>query len=304
MPNVSGQITEIPVQPNAPVKAGSVLFRIDPEPFQYKVHQLQASLAQVKQQVKQLQTGYEQATVNVEGLTKQVAFYTKRLADYEQMVAHFAQSEFRLQDVQLQYETAEYQLQAAKAAQTNARLAMELEIGGVNTTVAKIEAQLADAKWELEQTTIRAPADGIATLMALTVGDRALQARAVMSFIVTDDITLIGMLSPNGFNTIQPGAPVKLVFDSQPGRIYEGKILEIPHGVGQGQVAVSGMLARSDAVRAAKTYPARISIPDDLAQSQLRLRMPGSATVFSPKAGVIGILASILVWISSYTAYL
>ena len=68
----------------------------DPEPFQYKVNQLQASLAQAKQQVKQLQASYEQATANVEGLAKQVAFYTKRLADYEQMVAHQAQSEFRI----------------------------------------------------------------------------------------------------------------------------------------------------------------------------------------------------------------
>jgi hypothetical protein len=53
-----------------------------------------------------------------------------------------------------------------------------------------------------------------------------------------------------------------------------------------------------------KAYPARISIPDDLEQAQLRLGMPGSATVFSDKAGVIGLLMSILVWINSYTAYL
>jgi hypothetical protein len=32
--------------------------------------------------------------------------------------------------------------------------------------------------------------------------------------------------------------------------------------------------------------------------------MPGSATVFAANAGVIGLLMSILVWISSYTAYL
>jgi len=62
---------------------------------------------------------------------------------------------------------------------------MHSEIGGINTTVAQIQAQLADAKWDLGQTTVRAPANGIVTLMALTVGDRALQARAVMSFIVT-----------------------------------------------------------------------------------------------------------------------
>lgn len=43
---------------------------------------------------------------------------------------------------------------------------------------------------------------------------------------------------------------------------------------------------------------------DSLDQAQLRLAMPGTATVFADKAGVIGLLMSILVWISSYTAYL
>jgi multidrug resistance efflux pump len=266
MPNVSGQVIEIPVKPNEPVKAGTVLFRIDPAPFQYKAKQLEASLAQAEQQVKQLKANYEQASANVEGLGKQLAFHAKRLADYQQMVSQEAQTEFRLQDTQVQYETVQYQLQSAKAAQLNAKLAMDSEIGGVNTTVAQIQAQLADAKWNLDQTTVRAPADGAVTLMSLTVGDRALQARAVMSFIVTDDIMLIGMFSPNGFETIRPGAAVKLVFDSRPGRIYHGKIVEIPHGVGQGQIAVSGMLARSGSVGGAERYPARISIPDDLDQ--------------------------------------
>jgi multidrug resistance efflux pump len=44
-PNVTGQIVSIPVRPNVPVKADDVLFQIDPAPFQYKVSQLQASLA-------------------------------------------------------------------------------------------------------------------------------------------------------------------------------------------------------------------------------------------------------------------
>ena len=178
------------------------------------------------------------------------------------------------------------------------------EIGGVNTNVAQYEAQLADAKWQLEQTTVHAPADGVVSSMTVTVGDRASQAQAVMSYIVTHDIMLYGMFAPNGFQTIKPGAAVKLVFDNSPGLIYHAKVLDIPQGVGQGQVAVSGMLAKSGAVGGAKTYPARISIPEDFEQAQLRVGMPGSATVFSAKAGVIGLLMSILVWISSYTAYL
>jgi len=303
-PNVAGQVIEIPVKRNEPVKAGAVLFRLDPAPFQYKVNQLEASLAQAKQQVKQLEASYEQATANVEGLTKQVAFHSERLADYQKMVSQNVQSEFRLQDTQMQYETARFQLEAAKAAQLNAKLAMDSQIGGVNTMVVQIQAQLDDAKWNLEQTTVHAPADGVVTLMAVTVGDRASQAQAVMSFIVTNDITLAGMFAPNGFQTIKPGAAVKLVFDSRPGRIYHAKILEIPQGVGQGEVAVSGMLAKSGSVSGVKAYPARISIPDDLDPTQLRLGMPGTATVFADNAGVIGLLMSILVWISSYTAYL
>ncbi len=50
---------------------------------------------------------------------------------------------------------------------------MNSEIGGLNTTVAPIQAQLDSASWELSQTTIRAPADGYAPVVALTVGDRA-----------------------------------------------------------------------------------------------------------------------------------
>lgn len=72
-PNVSGEIIDIPVQPNVPMKRGTILFRIDPAPFKYKVEQLSASLVQAKQQAQQLRANYEQATANVEGLSKQLA---------------------------------------------------------------------------------------------------------------------------------------------------------------------------------------------------------------------------------------
>lgn len=303
-PNVSGQVTAIPVRPNVPVKAGTTLFRIDPTPFQYKVDQLEASLAGARQQVLQLRANYEQASANVDGLTKQLAYHDKRLADYVQLTAQGAQSEFRLQDMQIQQATVQFQLQAAKAAQQSAKLAMDAEIGGINTTVAQVQAQLDDAKWQLEQTTIRAPGDGYVTTMALSAGDRATQARAVMSFVVTNETTILGMFSPNGFRTIKPGAKVKLVFDDDPGRIHDATITAIPQGTGEGQIAVSGTLTRASSIHGAKAYPALISIPKDIDHNQLRLGMPGTATVFADNAGVIGLLMSILVWISSYTAYL
>jgi multidrug resistance efflux pump len=82
-PNVAGQVTAIPVKPNEPVKAGAVLFRIDPAPYRFKVDQLEAALAQARQQVKQLKASYEQASANVEGLTRQHAYNTQRLPTCE-----------------------------------------------------------------------------------------------------------------------------------------------------------------------------------------------------------------------------
>src|SRR3977135_154473 len=218
-PNVTGQIIAIPVKPNVPVKTGEVLFQIDPAPFQYKVAQLQASLAGARQQAEILKSNYEQATANVAGLSAQLKYNTKRLADIQTLSTEGANTEFKEQDTQVQYETVAAQLNAAKATQQRTKLAMDSEIGGVNTSVAQIQAQLENASWELSQTTIRAPADGYATIVTLTVGDRALQARSAMSFILENEITVIGMFSQNGFQTVRVGAPVDIVFDNAPRRI-------------------------------------------------------------------------------------
>jgi multidrug resistance efflux pump len=303
-PNVSGQITDIPVKPNLPVKTGDLLFQIEPAPFQYKVSQLEASLAGARQQVEILKSNYLQATANVIGLTEQVAFNAKRLGDIQQLAAEDANTQFQAQDRRNTYETVLAQLSVAKAAQQSAKLAMDSEISGTNTTVAQIQAQLENASWELSQTTVRAPADDYVTLVTVSVGDRALQQQGAMSFIVENEITLVGLFSQNGFETVKEGAPVDIVFDNLPGRIYHAHVIAIPKGIGQGQVAVSGTLAKTSALGGATVFPAVISIPEGMSRDSLLLGMSGSATAFSPKAGVIGVLASILVWISSYTAYL
>src|SRR5690349_5578243 len=45
VPQVRGRVTEIPVEPNRPVKKGDVLFRIDPTPYELAMRSLDAQLA-------------------------------------------------------------------------------------------------------------------------------------------------------------------------------------------------------------------------------------------------------------------
>src|SRR5262249_31758678 len=51
---VRGRVTDVPVKANVPLKAGDVLFQIDPRPFQYVVDQKKALLAEADQNVGQL----------------------------------------------------------------------------------------------------------------------------------------------------------------------------------------------------------------------------------------------------------
>ena len=41
-PRVTGRVIEVPVEANTPVKKGQVLFRIDPQPFEQKLQELQS----------------------------------------------------------------------------------------------------------------------------------------------------------------------------------------------------------------------------------------------------------------------
>jgi hypothetical protein len=75
-------------------------------------------------------------------------------------------------------------------------------------------------------------------------------------------------------------------------------------GVGQGQIAVSGILARAESIGTSSDYPALINVPADIERNVLCLGMVGTATVISDDAGPIGFFATILLWVKAYAAYL
>src|SRR5262245_18060979 len=59
---VRGRVIDVPVQANVPLKAGDVLFRIDPVPYQYAVDEKKALVAEADQNVGQLKASFEAAT--------------------------------------------------------------------------------------------------------------------------------------------------------------------------------------------------------------------------------------------------
>src|SRR5512137_1198600 len=50
-PPVRGLVTEVPIEPNRPIKKGDVLFKVDPTPFEIAVKSYEAQLAQLRVQL-------------------------------------------------------------------------------------------------------------------------------------------------------------------------------------------------------------------------------------------------------------
>ena len=61
VPDVTGTIIDVPIESNRPVKKGDVLFKIDPRPYQYRVDQIKAALAEAEQEVPQLEAAWKAA---------------------------------------------------------------------------------------------------------------------------------------------------------------------------------------------------------------------------------------------------
>ena len=134
-------MTEVPVDTNAPLKEGDVLFRIDPTPFQYVVDQKRAGLAEAEQQVRQLKASLDQATAEVEqsksNLKLQEDTYNRQLELLQRNVV----AQAALDTAQRNYDGAKQAQAGAAAAAERARLAYSSEIGGINPTVARLASR-------------------------------------------------------------------------------------------------------------------------------------------------------------------
>src|SRR5262249_42793633 len=150
---VKGRVIEVTENTNVPLKAGDVLFRIDPKPYQYTVDQKKAMLAEAEQNVKQLKASFDQAAAAAERVNAQ------------------------LQLAQQEYDRQSELLKKNVIAQATLDTA----------TVARLTAELADAQYDLDQTVTTAPGPGFVAQVSLRPGMYTVPAplRPVMVFVNT-----------------------------------------------------------------------------------------------------------------------
>jgi multidrug resistance efflux pump len=307
LPEVRGRVIEVPVETNVPLKVGDVLFRVDPKPYEYVVSQKKAALAEAEQNVDQLKASLDQATASTEAARAQLELarqnYDRQLELFEKKVI----AQVTLDTFARNFETSRQALSGAEAAQERARLAFSSNIEGVNTTVARLTAELADAQFDLDQTVVRAPTAGFVTQVALRPGMYVVPAplRPAMVFVNTEkqDQVFGAAFQQNALQRVMAGDEAEVAFDAVPGRVFKGKVRTVLNAIPTGQFQATGALVDYGAQTATGRVQVLIDVTDDVSGYQIPLGAAGIVAIYTEHWHELSLLRKILLRMRSWENY-
>ena len=245
VPNVAGQVIDVSVQPNVPLRQGDELFKIDPIPYQAAVDEL----------------------------TAQLALIVTRLG------------------------------QAQRLADRGAGSAFDVE--SLTAQLAQVEARLGQARFNLEQTVVRAPANGYVTNVALRPGARvtAVPLASVMAFVEIGAPILAMQVFQKDLRYIEPGQPAEIAFKMFPGSVYNARVVQVMPASPLGIQAPSGFAAAPAKVVHAPMW-VRLELDDASLLPGLRAGATGTAAIYTDKGAATQIIRRVMVRMDAIINYL
>jgi RND family efflux transporter MFP subunit len=223
----------VPVTANTPLKAGDVLFRIDPTTYQATVDALTAQLKLAKQRFSEIT-----------------------------------------------------ELQTRGAGRQN-------EVEQRQSEVDQLKAQLDGAQWNLDKTTVRAPADGYVTNLALRTGARVTAQSPVMAFIETS-ATILGAEIPQIYaRYIKVGQPVEVTFKAAPGEVFTGKVEAVLQAIASGQAQTGGTAVAPNEIASAP-FVVRFTLDDQELAARLPAGSTGTAAIYTDHVTVAHVIRKVI----------
>ena len=236
--DISGKITRLAVEEGAWVEVGQFLLQIDPQQFEAAVQRAEATLASSRADYAQTRANLQQAQRALQRLNDMVKTNAALVS-----VAELEQSRTAVEVGEAQLEAAQFRTRQA-------------------------EASLADAKWQLDRTTIRAPMTGRVTRLNVEVGETAIQGTlnrdaailmtisdlSVMESIVRVDETDVVRISVGDSATVQ--------IDAFPDTTFIGRVVKVSNSSLRTATSAQGDVAVDYEVTIELTNPPADTRPD------------------------------------------
>jgi multidrug resistance efflux pump len=306
VPQVRGQVTEVAVEGNTAVKKGDELFKIDPTPFELEVNTLEAQLATTEGSVKELDEQLLAAQSKTAAVRSKLELERTRVTQNRDLVASGAGDRFTLEQTEANVKQLQSELAGNAAAEAQIRARLGATVGDDQAEVAKIKAQLANARWELSQTVFYAPADGTVINLQLRPGQMAtaLGMLPVMTF-VENEFQILALFNQNELHQVQPGDEAEIALETYPGRIIKASVNSIVWAQGQGQIPMTSTIPQTGFQA---LPPGRFAVRLDIAPRDrdvfLAAGAVGHGAIYTQSFHHIQILRKVLLRINSYVNWL
>lgn len=334
IPQVKGRVIEVPVEPNRLVKKGELLFRIDPIQYQNELNVSKAKLAADEAKLaqaaanvtdasagaRQLQEQLKSASGQVGALQPRLDLARLRVKQNRELVTTGAGDRFALEQAEANVIELEGQIATARANEAQVAQKISGQVNGEQASVASARAQfatakaqldasradLANAQWNLEQTSVYAPANGYAINVQLRPGSfvTAFPVAPAMSF-VEETYQVIGLYQQNELTMVDPGNKAEIVLNMHPGRVIMARVDSIVWAQGQGQVAQSGNLPQTGAFpQMPGRFPVKLQVDEKDRELFLAAGAVGEGAIYTDHLAMLHIIRMVMLRVSSITNYL
>ena len=310
-PKVGGVVTSVWVKNDETIALDQPLFEIDRSQYEIALKRAQSDLENTIKQIRAGTAGVESAKANLlaakanETKARQDAMRQERL--YKEDKGSI--SVRRLETSRSTLAQARAKVQVAKA---EIQRAIEQK-GGEGEDNAQLKSALSaveKAALDLENTVVRASANGMVTDLRADVGLFAGAGSPVLTLIAIQDFWIRAEFTENNLGHMRVGTPVELVVDALPGKVFSGKVGSIGLGVAAGQPPPAGTLPtienNRDWLRQSQRYPVIINIDKEQhGQLQGHVRIGGQVEVmvYTEEAELLKTLGKWYMRVMSWFSY-
>jgi membrane fusion protein (multidrug efflux system) len=241
-PRVEGYVASVAVGDNQTVRAGDVLLTIDPADYGARVAQAEASvqaqraaIATIEQRLALTAPAIAQAEAALRSADAEAA----RAAQDNRRYAELAQAQYaatqRFESARAAAAQASANVDAMRAsvaAQRGQVGLLEAQRQEAQAALAQAEANLRLARINLDDTTIRAPVDGVIGNRTARVGQYVRAGTQAMVVVPVPDVYIVANFKETQIRHMRPGQLVTVTVDALGGRPLEGRIDSFAPGSG------------------------------------------------------------------------
>src|SRR5262249_52444924 len=234
--DISGRVVDVKVHENQLVKAGDVLFQLDPEPLEIAVDQARANVEDARNKIIGLKAAYRTRQEDLKAAEANVGFAQRELQRREKLVAGKIISQSDYDEARNRYDVTVNE--AASIRQDISRIISEL--GGdpdvdpeSHPSYRMAQAALADAELNMRRGSVVAPADGVVAHVDMVRPRNYINAGApVVSIVSQKDVGIEANLKEPDLPYVKPGQKADISIDTYPGRTFTAVVDSIGMATG------------------------------------------------------------------------